>query len=179
MMQNFIFFLLIISSMIFSIMNHPLSIGLMLMIQTMLIVMFSGMMTKSFWFSYSLFLIFLGGMLILFMYMTSIASNEEFKFKINFKNMILMMIYTMMIMLFFIFLNQNFLFFNNINNIEVLNLETMKMFFLENNFMLNKMYNFPMNLITIMLINYLFLTLIAVVKITNIFEGPLRPKFNN
>nr|YP_010728525.1 NADH dehydrogenase subunit 6 [Endochironomus albipennis]WEF49766.1 NADH dehydrogenase subunit 6 [Endochironomus albipennis] len=179
MMQNFIFFLLIISSMIFSIMNHPLSIGFMLMIQTMLIVIFSGMMIKSFWFSYSLFLIFLGGMLILFMYMTSIASNEEFKFKINFKNLSFMMIYTLMILMFFIFFNQNFLFFNKINNIEILNLETMKMYFLENNFLLNKMYNFPMNLITIMLINYLFLTLIAVVKITNIFEGPMRPKMNN
>nr|YP_010728434.1 NADH dehydrogenase subunit 6 [Endochironomus pekanus]WEF49662.1 NADH dehydrogenase subunit 6 [Endochironomus pekanus] len=178
MMQNFIFFLLIISSVIFSMMNHPLSIGLMLMIQTLLIVIFSGMMAKSFWFSYSLFLIFLGGMLILFMYMTSIASNEEFKFKINFKNLNFLSFYILMILIFFIFLNKNLLFFNKINSIEILNMETMKMFFLENNYLLNKMYNFPMNLITILLINYLFLTLIAVVKITNIFEGPMRPKMN-
>lgn len=46
----------------------------------------------------------------------------------------------------------------------------------ENNFILNKIYNFPVNLITVLLINYLFLTLIATVKITNIFEGPLRSK---
>lgn len=51
-----------------------------------------------------------------------------------------------------------------------------KNLFLENNLTLNKLYNFPINIITILLINYLFLTLIATVKITNIFEGPLRPK---
>nr|WEF49688.1 NADH dehydrogenase subunit 6 [Synendotendipes sp.] len=178
MMQNFIFFLLIMSSLIFSMMNHPLSMGLMLMIQTMLIVIFSGLLTKSFWFSYSLFLIFLGGMLILFMYMTSIASNEEFKFQINFKFIFILFFYFFLISLFFIIFNQKLLFFNKTNNFEILNIDSMKTLFFENNFMLNKMYNFPMNMITIMLINYLFLTLIAVVKITNIFEGPLRPKSN-
>nr|YP_010728473.1 NADH dehydrogenase subunit 6 [Synendotendipes impar]WEF49714.1 NADH dehydrogenase subunit 6 [Synendotendipes impar] len=178
MMQNFIFFLLIMTSLIFSMMNHPLSMGLMLMIQTMLIVIFSGLMTKSFWFSYSLFLIFLGGMLILFMYMTSIASNEEFKFQINLKMLTMLFFYLLFILLFFIILNQKLLFFNKTNNFEILNIDSVKMLFFENNFMLNKMYNFPMNMVTIMLINYLFLTLIAVVKITNIFEGPLRSKTN-
>jgi NADH-ubiquinone oxidoreductase chain 6 len=45
----------------------------------------------------------------------------------------------------------------------------------KNNFLLIKIYNFPINIITILLVNYLFLTLIATVKITNIFKGPLRP----
>ena len=31
---------------------------------------------------------------------------------------------------------------------------------------LNKLYNFPTNILTVLLINYLFLTLIAAVKIT-------------
>jgi NADH-ubiquinone oxidoreductase chain 6 len=53
----------------------------------------------------------------------------------------------------------------------------MKTFVNENTIILNKLYNFPTNILTILLINYLFLTLIAVVKITNIFEGPLRPKY--
>nr|YP_010728447.1 NADH dehydrogenase subunit 6 [Sergentia baueri]WEF49675.1 NADH dehydrogenase subunit 6 [Sergentia baueri] len=178
MIQPFMFFLLIMSSLIFSLMNHPLTMGLMLMIQTMMIVIFSGLITKSFWFSYSLFLIFLGGMLILFMYMTSIASNEEFKFQFNLKMISLILMYLFFIMLFFLLFNQTLLFFNKMNNIETTNIWDMKILILENNFMLNKMYNFPINMITIMLINYLFLTLIAVVKITNIFEGPLRPKTN-
>lgn len=53
---------------------------------------------------------------------------------------------------------------------------SIKSFVSENSIHLNKLYIFPINLITILLIIYLFFTLIAVVKITNIFEGPLRPK---
>jgi len=66
---------------------------------------------------------------------------------------------------------------NNQINLENENLTLIKSFFIENSLRLNKLYTFPINLITILLIIYLFLTLIAVVKITNVFEGPLRPKF--
>nr|ATN41138.1 NADH dehydrogenase subunit 6 [Pterygota sp. 3 LC-2017] len=169
--------LLLFFSFIFFFMNHPLTLGLTLMIQTILIVIFSGLLTKTFWFSYSFFLIFLGGMLILFMYMTSIASNEQFKFKINFFFIFLILTLFFTSFMFFLLLNQKLLFFNKLQNFENLNIFNLKTLYLENNFMLNKMYNFPMNMITILLINYLFLTLIATVKITNIFEGPLRPKF--
>nr|YP_010728486.1 NADH dehydrogenase subunit 6 [Stictochironomus rosenschoeldi]WEF49727.1 NADH dehydrogenase subunit 6 [Stictochironomus rosenschoeldi] len=178
MMQNLLMFTLILMSLIFSFMTHPLSMGLILMIQTMLIVILSGLLTKTFWFSYSLFLIFLGGMLILFMYMTSIASNEEFKFKINLKYLSLMISYFMLIILFILLLNEKLLFFNKIMNLDSSSILFLKTMILDNNFMLNKMYNFPMNMITILLVNYLFLTLIAVVKITNIFEGPMRKKTN-
>nr|WAB46324.1 NADH dehydrogenase subunit 6 [Einfeldia sp.] len=176
MIQNLMFLFFIISSFSFSLMNHPLSMGILLMIQTITIALFTGLLTKSFWFSYSLFLIFLGGMLILFMYMTSIASNEMFKFSLNFK--ILSFIYILLLsFISFIFLfDLKMFFFNKILNIDNLSIMEMKNLFLENNLTLNKLYNFPMNIITILLINYLFLTLIATVKITNIFEGPLRPK---
>nr|YP_010398720.1 NADH dehydrogenase subunit 6 [Axarus fungorum]UQK95139.1 NADH dehydrogenase subunit 6 [Axarus fungorum] len=176
MMQNFIFLILILNAFSFSLMNHPLSMSILLMTQTILIAIFTGMLTKSFWFSYSLFLIFLGGMLILFMYMTSIASNEMFNFSINFKNITFFMFLIFMFLILSLIFDFKMLFFNKIFNIDNTNLMEMKTIFLENNFTLNKLYNFPMNLITILLINYLFLTLIATVKITNIFEGPLRPK---
>nr|YP_010728499.1 NADH dehydrogenase subunit 6 [Polypedilum heberti]WEF49740.1 NADH dehydrogenase subunit 6 [Polypedilum heberti] len=176
MLQNLFLMILILSSLLFLFMIHPLSMGLMLMSQTMLIIIFSGIITKTFWFSYSLFLIFLGGMLILFMYMTSIASNEQFKFKPSLMNMMMLMIMILFIILFILFFNQKLLFFNKIQNFENLSVMIFKNLTVENNITLNKIYNFPMNLITILLINYLFLTLIATVKITNIFEGPLRPK---
>nr|QUB02918.1 NADH dehydrogenase subunit 6 [Polypedilum unifascium] len=168
--------LLIFSSFMFFSMSHPLSMGLLLMIQTLMIVIFSGLMTKTFWFSYSLFLIFLGGMLILFMYMTSIASNEQFKLKINLFMLVFYSSFFILILMMIFLFSQKLLFFNKIQNLENMNMIMMKSLNIENIFMLNKMYNFPMNLITILLINYLFLTLIATVKITNIFEGPLRPK---
>ncbi len=62
-------------------------------------------------------------------------------------------------------------------NYENERLIIIKSLLIENSLILNKLYNFPINLITILLIIYLFLTLIAVVKITNVFEGPLRPNF--
>nr|QXT44846.1 NADH dehydrogenase subunit 6 [Microchironomus tabarui] len=176
MMQNLMMMFLIITSISFTMMNHPLSMGIMLMIQTITIALFTGLLTKSFWFSYSLFLIFLGGMLILFMYMTSIASNEMFKISLNLKiNFMFMMMFIGALLMIIIF-DFKMVFFNKILNMDNLSLLEYKNFFTENNFTLNKLYNFPMNIITILLINYLFLTLIATVKITNIFEGPLRPK---
>nr|YP_009169968.1 NADH dehydrogenase subunit 6 [Polypedilum vanderplanki]ALD88421.1 NADH dehydrogenase subunit 6 [Polypedilum vanderplanki] len=176
MLHSIFLLTLLLFSLMFFFSKHPLSMGMMLMMQTILIVLFSGMLNKTFWFSYSLFLIFLGGMLILFMYMTSIASNEQFKFKINFFIITLLNIFIILMIFYFYFLSQKLMFFNKIHSMENLNIIFMKNLILENNLMLNKMYNFPMNLITILLINYLFLTLIVTVKITNIFEGPLRPK---
>lgn len=60
-------------------------------------------------------------------------------------------------------------------NSEILNLTNLNNFLNEDTLNLNKLYNFPTNLVTLLLINYLFLTLIAIVKITNIYQGPLRP----
>jgi NADH-ubiquinone oxidoreductase chain 6 len=108
--------------------------------------------------------------------MTSIASNEIFKFSINLKIIGSFLIFFLIFFLFILFFDFKILFFNKIFNIDNLRLIDIKNLFLENNLTLNKLYNFPINIITILLINYLFLTLIATVKITNIFEGPLRPK---
>jgi NADH-ubiquinone oxidoreductase chain 6 len=76
----------------------------------------------------------------------------------------------------FLFLDKNII-INYFKNYEIENFNMINLYINENSLILNKLYNFPINLITILLIIYLFLTLIAVVKITNIFEGPLRPKF--
>lgn len=46
----------------------------------------------------------------------------------------------------------------------------------ENHLSLSKIYDSPNNFIIILIINYLLLTLIIIVKITNLFQGPLRPK---
>nr|AVN68104.1 NADH dehydrogenase subunit 6 [Blattella vaga] len=151
-------------SIIFTQMNHPLAMGLILLIQTVMISMISGMLSQSFWFSYVLFLIFLGGMLILFIYVTSLASNEMFLLSTK------IMVSTMIIMPIMILL------FLNID-IQTMQNQEMTYFMSLNNTLINslsKLYNQPTGTITILLASYLFLTLIAVVKITNIFKGPLR-----
>lgn len=136
--------------------------------------MISGNYSKTFWFSYVLFLIFLGGILVLFIYVTSLASNEIFTFsiKIIFVSTIILSLFSFIIL----FLDFNLINSFFINNNEIIKINNLNSFINENTIRLNKLYNFPTNIITILLINYLFLTLVAVVKITNIFYGPLRPK---
>nr|UDF87507.1 NADH dehydrogenase subunit 6 [Loxostege turbidalis] len=159
-------------------MNNPLSMGLMILIQTLLTCMISSMIIKTYWFSYILFLTFLGGLLVLFIYVSSIASNEMFKTSF-FMNMYFM-VNTFIILFFSILFMNNLSWMNlNNNNLEMNNFFNMFLFFNnENKINLSKLYNNQTFLIMIMLIIYLFITLIAVVKITNIFYGPLRSSFN-
>nr|AWB98989.1 NADH dehydrogenase subunit 6 [Anopheles aff. oswaldoi A PGF-2018] len=164
--------LCLIMSFIFMQMKHPLSMGLMLLIQTFLTCLITSIYVKTFWFSYVLFLIFLGGMLILFIYVTSLSSNEMFS--MSFKlTMISLLIFSIFTILFFIM--DKSLIEQFITNMEMEKLSNLNNLINENILSLNKMYNFPTNLITLLLINYLFLTLLVTVKITKKFYGPLRP----
>lgn len=159
----------------FLILNHPLSLGITLITQTLLITLLSGTLSINFWFSYSLFLIFIGGILILFIYITSLASNEIFKFSFNSIHFIFFLLFLFFrTLIFFLMDHKNFL-LNLIKNQDSVRIITLKNLALLNNLMLHKIFNFPVNIISILLVNYLFLTLIARVKITNIFKGPLRP----
>jgi NADH-ubiquinone oxidoreductase chain 6 len=156
--------------------THPLAIGIILMFQTLTICLLTSFFAQTYWFSYVLFLIFLGGILVLFIYVTSLASNEIFSFSIR-----IFIFSTIIISLFLLlsFFLDKIIIINYFKNLELININFIKSFIDENNLILNKLYNFPINFITVMLIIYLFLTLIAAVKITNVFEGPLRPSFSN
>nr|QXT45536.1 NADH dehydrogenase subunit 6 [Leptinotarsa decemlineata] len=153
----------------FMFMNHPLSLGLILLIQTIMIALITGTMSMTFWFSYILFLIMIGGMLILFVYMTSVASNEKFKFS---SMLFISLFLLIMISLLFNFMDSfYFSLYEHLN--EMMNFSTNYNFFLS----INKFMMFPNNLIIYLMIFYLLITLIMVVKITDIYYGPLRQKF--
>nr|YP_010239109.1 NADH dehydrogenase subunit 6 [Goniophyto honshuensis]QTF74356.1 NADH dehydrogenase subunit 6 [Goniophyto honshuensis] len=174
MIQWILISFLMIFSFIFMNMKHPLAMGLTLLIQTTLVCLTSGMMSKTFWFSYILFLVFLGGMLVLFIYVTSLASNEMFSLSI--KLMLICLMFFLMSIFTLYFMDKNLLM--QFSNTEIKSIFDMNSYIMENSLTLNKLYNYPTNLLTIMLMNYLLITLIAVVKITNLFKGPLRPMFN-
>nr|YP_010946281.1 NADH dehydrogenase subunit 6 [Allacta hainanensis]WGO56999.1 NADH dehydrogenase subunit 6 [Allacta hainanensis] len=149
-------------SIIFMSISHPMVMGLILLLQTIMVSMMTGTLSQTFWLSYILFLIFLGGMLILFIYVTSITSNKMFY--ISNKMIIITVLITMMM-----FMSKDI--YLETNNQESLN------FLLINNSTTNKMlklYNKSTHFITMMLASYLFLSLIVIAKITNIFKGPLR-----
>nr|AXZ71078.1 NADH dehydrogenase subunit 6 [Pipunculus sp. XL-2018] len=168
-MVNFLYSLIITLSFIFMQMNHPLAMGLTLMIQTIMVCMLTGFMTKTFWFSYILFLIFVGGMLVLFIYISSLASNEMFSMEMK-----LVSISSLIFLICMIFLNMKTAELWNLNNNEMMTIYSQQSYIKESSIELTKLYNFPTNMLTIMLINYLLISLIAVVKISKLFFGPLR-----
>nr|AEP27708.1 NADH dehydrogenase subunit 6 [Platystomos albinus]ARH54582.1 NADH dehydrogenase subunit 6 [Platystomos albinus] len=156
-----LFSLILTFSIMFIFLNHPLSLGFTLLIQTILIALFSGLMNSNFWFSYILFLILIGGMMILFIYMTSIASNEKFSFNFNITLIFIIILFTVMV----IDWNVNFLTIQNFP----MNYSSSSL-----DLSLNKYIN-SYNIITFnLIINYLLITLIAVVNITKLMSGPLR-----
>jgi NADH-ubiquinone oxidoreductase chain 6 len=61
--------------------NHPVRIRVTLIFHSVVIALITGLTGGSFWFSYVLVLVFLGGVLVLFLYITRLAANEKFIFK--------------------------------------------------------------------------------------------------
>nr|ARH54751.1 NADH dehydrogenase subunit 6 [Trigonopterus sp. 3 AH-2016] len=155
-------------SAMFIFMNHPLSLGGVLLIQTILISILAGSVCMNFWYSYILFLVMIGGMLVMFIYMTSIASNEKFKLP---QSPFPTFIFVMTILLALSLSQDKFLMFQ-------FNISNMTIPFMQNidNFYINKYFNYPGMFMLISLMVYLLITLIATVKITDKSNSSLRQK---
>nr|QAU54266.1 NADH dehydrogenase subunit 6 [Cydnidae sp. ITV1034] len=149
-------------SIVFLWLKHPLSMGLILICQTLIIASISGMMLSSFLFSYIIIIIMLSGALILFIYMASVASNEKFQSPVK-----LMKVFIIgMIMLIIMSENLSYLQSSN-NNLHMIKPEVMSLI---------KLFNTTSAYITLMMIMYLLLTMIVVSNVATVSEGPLRMK---
>nr|AXS65445.1 NADH dehydrogenase subunit 6 [Coleoptera sp. 20 KM-2017] len=146
--------MMMMTSMMFMFMKHPLSVGSMLLIQTIFTSLLTSFFLLNSWFSYILFLVMIGGMLVLFIYMTSIASNEMFKF--SFKMLLIILMFP------------SFMFIPEFSH---------KILTFNIYYSLQKYFSYPNNILLLLMIIYLFITLIAIVKIINIKKGPLRQKY--
>nr|WNL54430.1 NADH dehydrogenase subunit 6 [Amitermes sp. A MLW-2023a] len=149
------------TSLMFTQMKHPMAVGLMLLIQTTMVCLISGTMYSSFWFSYILFMIMVGGMLVLFMYMTSLASNEMFSPSNKMLMATLTLLPILMYMMPTVTNNKEMNMHNTMMENEILTTTTV-------------MYNQMMGTMTTLLVLYMLLTLIVVVNIINVSKGPLR-----
>nr|QOL00917.1 NADH dehydrogenase subunit 6 [Chorthippus maritimus huabeiensis] len=150
--------------------NHPMSMMMFIIIQTFIVGLITGTMMESFWLSYILFLTFLGGMLVLFIYITSIASNELFKPK---SIIMVILMFMMIIISMILIIMDKTMFLDPIKNTETMNINN-SINYQEMSMSLEKLYNKPTLTTTMMMMIYLFLALVAVVKITNINQGPIR-----
>nr|APX40743.1 NADH dehydrogenase subunit 6 [Smaragdina reyi] len=162
--------MLMLSSIMFCLMKHPLTLGLVLLTQTILIALSSGIMNMNFWFSYIVFLIMIGGMLVLFTYMTSIASNEKFSF--SYKTFIVISLMLIM-MTTILWLTDPLIPHSLTEMIELKSVPAIK----NPDLFMNKYMNYPHGMIYLLMIIYLLITLIAIVKIAMKMESPLRQNF--
>nr|ATN41220.1 NADH dehydrogenase subunit 6 [Diptera sp. 53 LC-2017] len=169
----FIMMMMMMMNILFLNLNNPLIMGLILMIQTMLITIFFGKMNFSFWFSYIIFLIFIGGMLILFIYIISLINLKLF-YIINYKNLLFLLIMLMMMFMYFFYNNKIMM----INNYEMINFSK-KLMLNENLMNLIKLYNFPNLFINLLLIIYLFIMMIICTNITIFLNGPFSNFYKN
>nr|AVJ52580.1 NADH dehydrogenase subunit 6 [Irochrotus sibiricus] len=142
-------------------MKHPLSMGFILVLQTVIITMASGLMLSNFFFSYIIMIIMLSGALVLFIYMASIASNEKFMTTLN-----------MMMLSLFMFLT-SLLVISNMNEMNEVPLNNNNLYSL---ITLIKLFNTLSAYMTITMILYLLLTMIITSFIASNSEGPLRMK---
>nr|YP_009020450.1 NADH dehydrogenase subunit 6 [Engaeus cunicularius]CDN85539.1 NADH dehydrogenase subunit 6 [Engaeus cunicularius] len=161
--------LILTLSLIFAHLTHPLSMGVTLLIQTILICLLTGLFNPCFWFSYILFLIFLGGMLILFIYVASLASNEPFKLHFLWSSLLgATMFFSLYLLwsdplpfLMDFFLTSSEMTFQTKMNFSLTSTSTL--------------FASPSFYLTSFMIMYLLLTLLVAVKIMSLSSGPLRP----
>nr|YP_010849290.1 NADH dehydrogenase subunit 6 [Krisna furcata]WGG89430.1 NADH dehydrogenase subunit 6 [Krisna furcata] len=143
-----------------SMMKNPMSMTITLMIQTTIMIMFINMNMMSSWFPMITFLTMIGGIMIIFMYMSSISSNEKLKFKWK----IMLTMITIMIPL------ESMMMENQIEENEMINsnykhIEKMCSM---------KLYNKKSLSMCMIMVSYLLLTMITISKIVKHNEGPLR-----
>nr|AVJ52572.1 NADH dehydrogenase subunit 6 [Diolcus variegatus] len=141
--------------------KHPLSMGMILILQTMIIAITSGVMLNNFFFSYIIVIIMLSGALVLFIYMASVASNE--KFKTPFTMMATFTSTFMISMLFINYFTEQGEYPENNNTVWSV-------------IPLMKLFNTLSAYLTMTMIFYLLMTMIIVSYIASNSEGPLRMK---
>nr|YP_009945378.1 NADH dehydrogenase subunit 6 [Pochazia shantungensis]QOE55907.1 NADH dehydrogenase subunit 6 [Pochazia shantungensis] len=147
--------------------KHPLSMGAMLMTQTILVSNKMFKESNMSWFAYILFITIIGGMMIMFMYMSSIASNE--KFSITIKQILLTVI--IMVMMILMIKETSMEQMNKITEKKMMMMQKEEIKYTMKFFNLNKMN------VTIMIMFILLLTMIIVTNIASTFEGPLKKTY--
>nr|YP_010561851.1 NADH dehydrogenase subunit 6 [Colossendeis brevirostris]UYX57812.1 NADH dehydrogenase subunit 6 [Colossendeis brevirostris] len=152
--MKILLFSLMLMVMLTLLISHPLLMVILILSITFNINMIISLILNLSWNSYILIIIFLGGMLVLFIYIASISSNEKFK-KLNIR-----VLTPLLILPLYMFI------------------ETPTLFSANNNFMasISSMYMASMMHFTLLIMFYLIITLLISVKIADNKFGPIRQK---
>lgn len=160
----------IIFVLIINIINlHPVTIILSLLIYRLLICFNLSLWKSNFIYSIILFLIIIRGLLIIFLYFSSLISNEQNNFKLN-KFLLLRMSLNI---LFLLILIKKILF--NFNKKYIYNEIILFLKFNEISFQnILNLYEYPFNNITIISMLYLLISLFTIIKICSIKSTTIR-----
>nr|YP_010277833.1 NADH dehydrogenase subunit 6 [Cataglyphis aenescens]UHY95037.1 NADH dehydrogenase subunit 6 [Cataglyphis aenescens] len=170
-----IFILTIIFSIMFILMSnismiHPIIMMIILLIYSSIICLNLSFWKSNYLYSIMLFLIMISGLLIIFLYFSSLISNEQINFKFN-KFLFLSFIINLTI-----FLNWKFN-YNIYSYMKKYNFsETNQILYInEMNFQnILNLYEYPFNNITIASMFYLLITLFSIIKICSLKSISLR-----
>nr|YP_009501954.1 NADH dehydrogenase subunit 6 [Pariaconus pele]AWU49022.1 NADH dehydrogenase subunit 6 [Pariaconus pele] len=139
----------------------PLTMGMVIFMQTVIICSLTRMISMSSWLPFTMFLVMASGLMIIFMYVTSICSNKKFSFiKMN-------MIFLMPILIMFMWLKDIFYFpyKDNLQIKDLFNHEFLKLYTHMNIFSSTFMFM------------YLLLMLIIMINLLLLNKGPMRKKY--
>jgi len=144
------FILLLLNRLVY--INHPISLGFILIFYALATGLLSFILRNS-WFFYLLVLVFLGGVIILIIYIRTLSANEKF-FVTNSGLPLLFIVLLSSIMGFY---------YRSSKTVSI----TVK------NCIISNVYEQSNSRLTIMLILYLLLTILCVVKLVKFEKGPL------
>nr|AFI13782.1 NADH dehydrogenase subunit 6 [Diuraphis noxia] len=164
-MLKFIMLTNLIMAITLTMMKSPLSSNLIILIQTLSLTLMINLINKTSWISFMIFILYIGGLMIIFLYISSIAFNE-LNINKNFKNLIYKLIFIILVLMYF---KMSL----NLNN---MNYENKFMF--EDNFYMLNMFILPNNLMMYMIMFILFFMLILIIWMLKINKGPIRQKNN-
>lgn len=133
-------------------MTHPISLGLVLIFYSLLIGRVSIVFSIP-WFFYLLVLVFLGGVIVLIIYIRTLAANEKFRLP-KFSNPLRFLVLTGIISI-----------LPNISRFRSKSRQSI-------NIVIN-LYEYSNGRLSIFLILYLLITIVCVVKLVKFEKGPL------
>lgn len=170
-LTNFLIILIILIIFILSTNNnlHPITLIIFLLFYTSSTCLIISLWKDNFIFSIIIFLIIIRGLLIIFLYFSSLISNEQFKFSLNFFSLT-RIIFNVIILS---FLSPLFLstLTSSFYPLESKSLVTINQPLFYN---ITKIYLYPYNNITIICILFLLISLFLIIKVCSIKSSSLR-----
>nr|YP_009512898.1 NADH dehydrogenase subunit 6 [Zele chlorophthalmus]AXK15290.1 NADH dehydrogenase subunit 6 [Zele chlorophthalmus] len=151
---------------------HPMSMMMLLMSFSLILVLKLNYLNSTYWYSYILFLLMIGGVMILFLYLTSISNNELFIVNLKYYSNFFLKIWVMFFLIYILKLNLSY--FND-NSLMLDNYPIHSIYKIEFTFLKNLFMNFY---ITIYMLFYLFIMMVSTVLICSKNCIPLRQMYN-